>query len=98
TKKEIIELQNIIKNLIKENIKTKEELEIKKSVLDTLEENFSKVSEGTKEVAKKAMEQEQQLIELKNALELKTKQVDLYRFHTSKLKTNHITILPIYLR
>ncbi|ETO05756.1 S-layer y domain protein, partial [Reticulomyxa filosa] len=74
-------LESEIKKLRNENKKMLDESMSRCSQIKQLEESLQAVSDSSREVAKTAMEQEQQLIQFKQALDLKTRQLNFYR-HT----------------
>lgn len=64
-----------------------------------MEDNLRLVAEQSKMIGVRAMEQEQKLLEVKKALELKTKQLALFRHSKAdQIPLNEITVLPMHLR
>merc|ERR1719491_97167 len=75
------------------------ELNLRASQVEQMEDNLRLVADQSKMIGVRAMEQEQKLLEVKSALELKTKQLSLYRSSKAdQLPLNEITVLPMHLR
>ena len=74
------------------------ELNLRASQVEQMEDNLRLVADQSK-IGVRAMEQEQKLLEIKKALQLKTKQLSLYRgSKADQIPLNEITVLPMHLR
>merc|ERR1712154_154932 len=75
------------------------ELNLRASQVEQMEDNLRLVADQSKMIGVRAMEQEQKLLEIKKALELKTKQLSLFRgSKADQIPLNAITVLPMHLR
>ncbi len=75
------------------------ELNLPASQVEQMEDNLRLVADQSKMIGVRAMEQEQQLLEIKKVLQLKTKQLALFRgSKADQIPLNEITVLPMHLR
>ncbi len=75
------------------------ELNLRASQVEQMEDNLRLVADQSKMIGVRAMEQQQKLLEIKKALELKTKQLALFRgSQADQIPLNEITVLPFHLR
>ena len=84
--KDVKKLQLYALKMKNEKEKLLDELDIRAGQIEQLEENLKSMSDSCRIMTKKAMEQEQELSELREALALKEKQLALHRGSDPKLK------------
>eukprot|EP01084_Bolivina_argentea_P004412 8384_1 len=99
TPRQIRTLQTQLSRVIKLNQQLEMELNLRASQVEQMEDNLRLVADQSKMIGVRAMEQEQKLLEVKRALELKTKQLSLFRgSKADQVPLNAITVLPMHLR
>eukprot|EP00485_Elphidium_margaritaceum_P002329 CAMPEP_0202686954 /NCGR_PEP_ID=MMETSP1385-20130828/2692_1 /ASSEMBLY_ACC=CAM_ASM_000861 /TAXON_ID=933848 /ORGANISM="Elphidium margaritaceum" /LENGTH=1118 /DNA_ID=CAMNT_0049341643 /DNA_START=39 /DNA_END=3395 /DNA_ORIENTATION=+ len=99
TSRQIRFLQSDYARILKMNHHLEMELTLRANQVEQMEDNLRLVADQSKMIGVRAMEQEQKLGEMKKALELKSKQLALYRrSKADQIPLNAITVLPMHLR